>query len=306
MAASTAPENFRGAILMVFSMAFFAAEDTLVKILTGGLPYLQVLTSIGFLGFAVFLTMLKLKGGRFFTRDLIRPDVVLRNTGEVVGSIAFIIALALSDLSTTSSILQALPLMVVMGAALFLGEPVGWRRTAAIIVGFVGVLLIIRPGTAGFSPVSLLALLGVAGLALRDLVTRRIPAQVPSDQLGASAFLALAVFSAALALIMGQGFILPTPGQAVIFVFCIGFGVAGYALLVAATRIAEISAIAPYRYTRLIFALILAFLVFGERPDAMTLIGGSIVVASGCYMMWREARLVRAKLRRAGFVTLDR
>lgn len=290
---------------MVISMAFFAAEDTFIKILTGGLPYLQVLTSVGALGFAVFFVMLKLKGGRFLTRDLLHPIVVLRTFGEVVGSIAFVIALALSDLSTTSAILQALPLMVVLGAALFLGEPVGWRRWLAIGVGFIGVLLIIRPGGDGFTPVSLLALLGVAGLALRDLVTRRIPRHIPSDQVSASAFLALAASSILLEVIMGRGFVMPTVPQSMMIAICIVFGVAGYALLVAATRISEISAIAPYRYTRLVFALILAFVVFGERPDGMTLIGAVIVVASGCYTMWREARQRRAQLRRAGFVTLD-
>lgn len=300
-----APQNLRGAILMVLSMGFFAAEDTFVKILTGGLPYLQVLVSVGFLGFVVFFTMLKAKGGRFFTRDLAHPIVILRNLGEAVGSIAFVIALALSDLSTTSSILQALPLVVVLGAALFLGEPVGWRRWSAISVGFIGVMLIIRPGSAGFTPVSLLALLGVAGLAVRDLVTRRIPAQIRSDQLSASAFLALTLASILLAVVMGQGFVWPAAGQSVMIALCVGFGVAGYALLVAATRISEISAIAPYRYTRLIFALFLAFFVFGERPDGMTLIGAGIVVASGCYTMWREAAQRRAQLRRAGFVTLD-
>lgn len=290
---------------MVASMALFAAEDTFIKILTGGLPYLQVLTSIGVLGFAVFFAMLKLKGGRFLTRDLAHPFVILRGLGEVIGSIAFVIALALSDLSTTSAILQALPLMVVLGAALFLGEPVGWRRWSAIGVGFVGVLLIIRPGGAGFTPVSLLALLGVAGLAVRDLVTRRIPVHIRSDQLSASAFLALAVAAVLLALATGQAFVVPSLTQSLIIAICIGFGVAGYSLLVAATRISEISAIAPYRYTRLVFALILAFFVFDERPDGMTLIGAVIVVASGCYTMWREARQRRAQLRRAGIAPLD-
>ncbi|MDF3606986.1 DMT family transporter [Paracoccus sp. DMF-8] len=305
MVPQIAPQNFRGAILMVLSMAFFAAEDTFIKILTGNLPYLQVLTSVGVLGFAVFFAMLRLKGGRFLTRDLLDPVVVLRTLGEVVGSIAFVIALALSDLSTTSAIPQALPLMVVLGAALFLGEPVGWRRWSAICAGFIGVLLIIRPGGEGFTLVSLLALLGVVGLAVRDLVTRRIPSHIHSDQVSALAFLALAGASMLLAAIMGQGFVVPTVPQASMIAICIVFGVTGYSLLVAATRISEIAAIAPYRYTRLVFALILAFFVFGERPDGMTLIGAVIVVASGCYTMWREARQKRARLRQAGFVTLD-
>jgi len=297
-------ENFRGAILMVVSMVLFAFEDMFIKLLAAELPYAQVLALIGLLGFLAFGAMLKLKRGRLFTRDLVRPIVLFRNLAEAVGSIGIVVALALTELSSTSAIMQALPLAIVLGAALFLGEPVGWRRWSAIIAGFLGVLLVIRPGLAGFQPVSLMALLAVLGLAARDIATRRVPAHIHSDQLAASAFFAILIASVLMGLALGQDFVMPSPRQWLLFLACITVGVGGYALLVTATRLGEASALAPYRYARLVFALILAFLVFGERPDAPTLTGAAIIVASGCYTMWREAALRRRRLREAGFVTV--
>lgn len=294
-------ENFRGAILMVLSMVLFAFEDVFVKLLSTELPFTQVLALVGLLGALCFALLLKLKGGRFWTRDLVQPMALLRSLGEAAGSICFFMALALTDLSSTLAIQQALPLMILLGAALFLGEPVGWRRWSAMIVGFFGVLLVIRPGLDGFQPVSLMALLAVLGLAARDLATRRIPPHIHSDQLATSAFLAVLVSGSLMGLALGHDFAMPTPRQWLLFALCMAVGVGGYALLVAATRLGEASALAPYRYARLVFALILAFLVFDERPDGLTLIGAAIIVASGCYMMWREAVQRRRQLRAAGF-----
>lgn len=295
-------ENFRGAMLMVVSMVLFAFEDMFIKLLAAELPYAQVLGLIGLLGFASFAGMLWLKGGRLLTPDLLRPVVLLRSLAEAVGSIGIVVALALTELSSTSAIMQALPLAIVLGAALFLGEPVGWRRWSAIIVGFLGVLLVIRPGLEGFRPVSLMALLAVVGLAARDLMTRRVPAQVRSEQLAAAAFFAILIASVLMGWVLGQEFVMPDGRQWLLFLACIAVGVGGYALLVAATRVGEASALAPYRYARLVFALILAFLVFGERPDALTMTGAAIIVASGCYTMWREALLRRRLLREAGLL----
>ncbi|MCJ1899447.1 MULTISPECIES: DMT family transporter [Paracoccus] len=296
-------ENFRGAILMVLSMALFAFEDMFVKLMTMGLPYAQVLAMVGGMGFLAFWASLLRRRRRFWTRQLLHPLLLLRNLGEVVGAIGFTVALALSELSSTSAILQALPLFIVLGAALFLGEPVGWRRCSAIAVGFAGVLLIVRPGFAGFQPVSLMALLAVVALVVRDLATRRIPDSIPSDQIAGSAFLAIMLGGLAMWAVLGQPLARPGAVQLGQLAGCMVVGVGGYALLVAATRIGEASAIAPYRYSRLVFALILAFLVFDERPDLPTLLGAGLIVASGCYTMWREAALRRRRLREAGFAS---
>jgi drug/metabolite transporter (DMT)-like permease len=297
-------ENLRGAILMVVSMVLFAFEDMSIKLLSAELPYAQVLGMIGLLGFLCFGLMLKLQGGRMWTHDLLHPVVILRNLAEAGGSIGIVVALALTELSSTSAIMQALPLAIVLGAAAFLHEPVGWRRLSAISIGFLGVLLVIRPGLSGFQPVSLMALLAVMGLAARDIATRCVPAHVPSQQLAASAFLAILIASVLMGLVLGQSPVMPNPRQWLLLLLCITVGVGGYTLLVTSTRLGEASALAPYRYARLIFALILAFAIFGERPDALTLIGAAVIVGSGCYTMWREATLRRRQLRRAGLQSL--
>lgn len=292
-------ENFRGAILMIVAMVLFAAEDMFVKLLSQGIPYSEILTILGALGFLSFTTMLKAQGGKLWSPELMMPVVVTRNIGEIVGSIGFTMALALADLSTTSAIIQALPLAITVGAA-FMGEPVGWRRWTAIAVGFFGVLMVVRPGLQGFQPVSLMALLAVIGLAVRDLSTRHVPSSLHSHQVAASAFFAVMLSGIFLALVLGQRFVWPDLTQWLLFFGCVCVGVAGYALLVAATRVGEASALAPYRYARLVFALAIAFVVFHERPDALTLIGAAIIVASGSYTMWREAQLRRQRLRAAG------
>ena len=296
-------ENLRAAMLMVMSMVLFAFEDMFIKLLAAELPYAQVLGLIGLLGWLAFWGLLRLQGGRLWTRDLLRPMVMLRNLAEAVGSIGIVVALALTELSSTAAIMQALPLAIVLGAAVFLGEPVGWRRWSAIIAGFVGVLLVVRPGVAGFQPVSLMAVLAVLGLAVRDLATRRIPAHIPSMQLAASAFFAILLVSIAMGGVLGQRFVWPDLRQFVLFAGCMTVGIGGYIMLVTATRLGAAAALAPFRYARLVFALILALIVFGERPDALTLTGAAIIVGSGAYAMWRETRLRRRQLRAAGLAT---
>ncbi|MFT4013332.1 MAG: DMT family transporter [Paracoccus sp. (in: a-proteobacteria)] len=297
---SGASDNFRAALLMVCSMVLFAFEDMFIKLLSADLPFSQVLGLIGLIGWLAFWIMLRAQGGRLFTRDLLRPPVILRNISEAIGSIGIVVALALSDLSSTAAIMQALPLGIVLGAALFLGEPVGWRRWGAIGAGFLGVLLVIRPGLAGFQPVSLMAVVAVLGLTARDVATRRIPAHVPSLQLAASAFLAILLASVAMGVVLGQAPAMLDARQGLTLACCMAVGLGGYSLLVIATRLGQAAALAPFRYARLVFALILALVVFGERPDAMTLIGAAIIVGSGCYAMLREARLRRNQLRAVG------
>ena len=296
-------ENFRGALLMIGSMVLFAFEDMFIKLLAAELPFAEVLTLIGLLGALCFALALRLQGGRLLTRDQLLGVVIFRNVAEGIGAVGVVAALALSDLSSTAAILQAMPLVIVLGAALFLGEPIGPRRWIAIAVGFLGVLMVVRPGLSGFQPASLLAVLAVVTLGARDVVTRRMPGQVQSLQLAASAFLAVFIAGLVMALALGQGFVLPDARQWLLLAACVGVGASGYALLIIATRVGEASALAPYRYSRLVFSLMLAWFVLGERPDLLTLLGAAVIVASGCYAMWREAALRRRQLRRAGFVT---
>lgn len=290
--------NLRAALLMVLAMAAFACEDALLKGLSGTIPTGQLLALIGFAGMAVFGLWIALGPEGLRLRNLLRPGVALRNLCEGLCAITFVTALATGDLSVASAILQAQPLLMTLGAALFLGEQVGWRRWLSIALGFAGVLLIVKPGTAAFQTSSLLAIVAVMTLAVRDLVTRRLPPEVGSGLLSAGAFGAMGVAGLVLMVLGGQQPIAPSWGQGALIAATLCFGLLGYITMVVATRLAEIAVIAPFRYTRLLFALILAVTVFRERPDALTLAGAALIAGAGIYAMWREARLRRARLAR--------
>ncbi|ADE85461.1 DMT family transporter [Rhodobacter capsulatus] len=287
-------ENLRGSLLMVLAMAGFAIEDMCVKFLAGHLPVGEILMLLGIGGTAIFATLALRKGDRLFSRDLLAPAVIGRNFGELIGTLAFVCAVAFTPLAEASAILQATPLAVTLGAALFLGEQVGWRRWSAIGVGFLGVLIVIRPGTEGFSVLSLFAVVGVLGLAARDVVTRRVPKSITSMQLATYGF--ASVIPAGALLVPFQGpMILPTAFDLAGIAAALVFGTAGYYALIAAMRLGEVSVITPFRYTRLIFALIIGWAVFAETPDRWTLIGGAIIVASGLYTLARQRRLAKTE-----------
>ncbi|MEZ5779767.1 MAG: DMT family transporter [Paracoccaceae bacterium] len=290
--------NLRGSVLMVLSMAGFAIEDMFIKQMAGALPVGQILVLLGAGGAVIFAATAWLRGDRIFSRDILNGAVVWRLLGEVVGTIGFVTALALTPISTASAILQAVPLAITLGAALFLGETVGWRRWSAILVGFLGVLLIIRPGLDGFVPASLFAVQGVVGLAIRDLATRKVPASITSVQLSTYAFASLVPTGFAMLAVLGQPMQTPAPTDLARLAAALAIGVVAYTAVVAATRIGEVAVVAPFRYSRIIFALIVGFVVFSERPDALTLGGAAIIVGSGIYTLLREAR-VRRSARRA-------
>ena len=274
---------------MVAAMAGFAMEDVLVKQLAATLPVGQVLAMIGCGGCLVFSVITLLGGRPLFSRGFLAPSVMLRNLGEAVGSAAFVAALALTTLSGASAILQATPLAVTLGAALFLGEAVGWRRWTAIGLGFAGVLLIIQPGLAAFTPASLLAVLAVLLLAVRDLASRTVPVEIASVQVAAWGFLSLVPAGLVTMLVMDTPVAMVSTPELARYGATLAVGCAAYYSLVGATRIGEVTAVVPFRYTRLVFALVFGYTVFGERPDALMLTGCALIVGTGLYTIWRTA-----------------
>lgn len=282
-------ENLRGIGLMILAMALFAIEDMFLKFAAVDLPTGQIVFLSGALGMPVFFILARRAGVRVVSRGFLHPSVLARNFGEMVGTLGYITALALVPLATVSAVLQALPLGVTMAAALFLGETVGWRRWSAIAVGFLGVLLVIQPGTAGFRPEALWVMLTVAGLTLRDLATRAIPvgsstAQVSAWGLGSVALLGLFM------MIWQGDWSVPTPAQSLPLVCAALFGTVGYAAIIAATRHGDVSVVSPFRYTRLIFAVTIAALFFHEVPTPPTWVGAALIIGSGLYSFARERR----------------
>lgn len=168
-------ENLRGIGLMVASMAGFALADMFIKGVSGRIPVGEILLVIGIGGTLIFAISAISRGEAVIARDFFSPVILIKNLGEMIGTFGFVTALALTPISTVSAILQATLLAVTLGAAIFMQEAVGWRRWSAITVGLIGVLIIIRPGLAGFETASLFAVLAVFGLSIRDLATRAAP-----------------------------------------------------------------------------------------------------------------------------------
>ncbi len=288
-------ENTRGAGLMVAAMLAFAIEDLFIKKLAvAGVPLGQILLFLGLGGGLVFSLVVRARGEVLISKVLLRRGVMLRNIGEIIGTLGFVSAIALTPISSASAIFQANPLAVTLGAALFLGVPVGWRRWTAIGVGFAGVLLIVRPGAADFDPRSIYAVIAVFGLALRDLATRNVAREVSSMQLSAWGFATLVPAGLFLFWLTGTAPITLLPWQWGFMAAALLCGLLGYYAITAASRLGDVAFVTSFRYTRLIFALIIGTLFFGERPDLLTLLGSVLIVGSGLYSLLRERRLARA------------
>lgn len=278
--------NTRGGLLMIAAMAGFAVEDMFLKTAARTVPVGQILMIFGAAGMVGFAILAKRQGARLLNPDILSRPILTRAVFEVMGRLFYTLAIAMTPLSSASAILQATPLVVVAGAALVFGERVGWRRWSAIMAGFVGVLIILRPGLDGFTPLSILAVLGMLGFAGRDLATRAAPKTLSNLTLGVYGF-AMMVPTGAGLLAWTGGAVMPDAATSAALAAATVFGVAAYYALTAAMRVGEVSVVTPFRYTRLLFALILGVLVFAERPDAATLLGSAIIVASGIYTLLR-------------------
>ncbi len=282
-------ENLRGSLLMVGAMLGFALEDMFMKRLTADLPVGQMMIVLGALGAAIFAVAALARGETPFTRRLLTRPVIWRSLSEFVATMFYISAIAFTPLAQASAIQQAAPLVVTLGAALFLKETVGWRRWLAITVGFTGVMIVIQPGTTGFSVLSLLSVISVIWISARDLITRRIGRGVTSLQLATWGFAAIVPAGPIMLWVLGDHLVAMSTLHWAMIVGATLFGAAAYYMLIASVRIGEMTFITPFRYTRLIFAVVIGWVVFREPPGPATLIGGAVIVASGLYSIWREA-----------------
>jgi len=272
---------------MAIAMAGFTMNDSITKAVSSEMNFGQVMLVRGLFAIVLIgLLAFHQRALRPMRTLLVRP-VALRVIGEVVGTVSFLAAIVHLPLANTTAIFQALPLVITLGAALLFGEPVGWRRWLAITAGFIGVLIIVRPGAEGFSQFSLLALVSVVFCAARDLATRQIPAQIPS--LFITLLTTAVVTATGAAILFPLGGWTPPSGRALaLLALAAVLLLIGYQCVIMALRAGDISAVAPFRYSALLWAMLLGYLVFGDRPDAMMVTGASIIVGSGLYAFYRE------------------
>ncbi len=280
-------DNTRGALFMVLAMAAFALEDMALKAAARDIPIGQAVLMFGLAGTLVFAGLARTQGTPVFHPAFLGKVMIIRSGFEISGRLFYALAIALTPLSSASAILQATPLVVALGAVVVFGEQVGWRRWMAIFAGFAGVLMILQPGLDSFDPLSIFAVLGMIGFAGRDLATRASPVSMSSAQLGVAGFIVLTLAGAVLLAVSG-GLAIPSAASLAFVALATLVGVLAYSALTRAMRTGEVSVVTPFRYSRLLFALVLGVTVFGERPDQWTLIGSAIIVASGLFLLSRS------------------
>ena len=286
-------DNLRGAALMTLSMLAFAFEDMLIKLLGDRIPAGQIIALIGFGGAVCFGLWLKLRGLPLFVPEFRNPRVLLRIVFEVLGTMLFISALTRMDLTLLSALVQATPLLVALGGVVFLGQAVGWKRWAAILLGFFGILLIVKPGAGSFDATLLIGVFGVTALAARDLATRAITVTISGIHLSFQAMLSLVPAGIVLMWIDGTQAQVPLSHEYLLLVLCVVITLLAYLTIITATRTGDAAFISMFRYTRMIFALALGMIVLGERPDTLTLLGAAIIIGAGGFTLIREARARR-------------
>lgn len=284
--------NIRSSLFMLLSMLGFVVNDTFIKSLNGEIPAAQVIMIRGLFLTAFIVVIAWQRGLLRQWRTVLHVRVIFRAMCEGGATYAFLSALPLLPFANLTAILQCLPLAVTFGAALFLGEAVGWRRWAAIAIGFCGVLIIVRPGMSEFHIASVMVLVSVVFAAARDLITRQLPKALPSLLVTGMSAVFVSVLGMSVTLVSGEWHPV-TSGQFSVIVFAGFFLFFGYHFIVLSMRQGEIAYVVPYRYTSLLWAILFGYLVFDEVPDKLTLIGSAIVVSMGLYSMYREVMVSR-------------
>ncbi len=287
-------QNVHGILILVAAMLGFTLEDMFIKSLSATVPVGQILMALGLGSGAVFAVLALLRGDNLFAPAAWSPRMLLRTACEAGGAMLFATALSRVDLSTVAAVFQTLPLVITLGAALFLGEQVGWRRLTAILIGFTGVMLIIRPGTDAFDPNALLVLGAVLAVALRDLITRTIDASVSSFVVSFQSFASLVLAGPFLMTFNATDYATLSTGNLTMIAGAVAFGAAGYWGVVTALRLGEASVVAPFRYSRLLFSILVGMVAFGERPDLPTMLGATLIIGSGLFTFMREHRLAKS------------
>jgi len=286
-------QNVHGILILVAAMLGFTLEDMFIKSLSATVPVGQILMALGLGSGAVFAVLAIMRGDNLFARSAWSPRMLLRSACEAGGAVLFATALSRVYLSTVAAVFQTLPLVITLGAALFLGEQVGWRRLTAILIGFTGVMLIIRPGTDAFDPNALLVLGAVLAVAVRDLITRTIDASVSSFVVSFQSFASLVLAGPFLMLFYAADYATLSTGNLTMIAGAVAFGAAGYWGVVTALRLGEASVVAPFRYSRLLFSILVGMVAFGERPDLPTMLGATLIIGSGLFTFMREHRLAK-------------
>lgn len=272
---------------MITAMGCLTLADLLIKIASQTLPIGQVMIFYGVGSIIVFWSLMGIKGEPIRLSPLTNPAVLLRNIGDLIAINGMCLALVYVPISTVGAVIQTVPIMVTVAAALFLGERVGTRRILAIFIGFLGTLFIIQPGATTFEITTILVFIAAVGMALRDIATKLVRENF-STLLLTFYTSTLFILSGSVLLIITGGASVPDMGMIAILAATIVLGSLGFFFTTEAVRMGDVSVVIPFRYTRILFSLAAGILVLGEQINPIMLFGIALTILSGLYIWRRE------------------
>jgi drug/metabolite transporter (DMT)-like permease len=288
--------NRRGVIALVIGMAGYTVNDAFVKLVAQSYPVGEVIFIRGVLTTLVLGAIIAGAGLLPDMRRTTDRHVVWRAVADGVASVLYVVALAHMQMADLAAVLLLAPLLLTAMAVLFYGEIVGWRRWTAIAVGFGGTLFVVKPTPAMFDAWALIALAASFASASRDLLTRQTDQTIPTLILTLAGSIAVAI--GGLALVVTEEWRMLAPRDLTLLALAAAFLAFGSYLVALAYRGVDISVVAPFRYTLLLWAAIAGFVVFGDLPDRWAAFGAVLIVASGLYALHRDA--VRRRQNRVG------
>lgn len=280
-------ENLRCIIFMIVAMAGFAVEDAVVKQLSFTMPISEILFLVGVGGLLSFGLLAKLQKVPLGNSEIKTKKFIARTFSELAAAIFFVSTIVYASLSISAAILQATPLVVALASAFFLKQRITLTQWGLIILGFFGVLMVMQPGLDGFQATSFFGVMAVLFLAMRDTITRSISLTIPAVTISFWSFFALCAAGLITAPFF-DAFVMVTPID--LWVLSLGTfaGSIGYLAVVLATRSGDVAVVVPFRYTRLIFAFVIAVIVFDEPVGTLMLAGSTVIIVSGLLMLGLE------------------
>jgi drug/metabolite transporter (DMT)-like permease len=285
-AAATLRANRRGIQYMIVGMACFIVNDALIKHASASMPTAQLIFLRGAMASAMVLAVAHATGATARLAEVAQRWVLARAGVDAFATLLYLAALFQLPLGNVTAINMASPLVIAALAVPLLGERVDARRWAAIVVGFAGVLLVIQPAAAAFDAFSLVALAATVLHAVRDLLMRRIGVAVPAILVTLSTAVVVTLLAGVLSLAQGwQPF---AAAELALLALAAAFLAGGYHFIIKATRAGELSVIAPFRYTGLLWALLLGFVFWREIPNMLAWSGIVLLIGAGIYTLTRE------------------
>lgn len=277
---------------MIGACACFSANDACTKVAVAWLPPSEIIGIRAVFTILFAAAIVALRRELAFLLRIWNLKIILRAVAEVFTGFILITAFASMALANVTAILMIQPFLMSVTAVVLFKQSVGWRRWLSIAVGFVGMLLVVKPATGDFNATSLLVLGATFLVVARDLLTSRLPADVPTTVISfATALVGLCIGMLGA---VAEPWVMPSAQALAWVVVAAVFIVGAFILIVIAFRSTEVTLVVPFRYSIVVFAVIFGIALFGEVPDRWSFLGIVLIVGGGIYMLHREAVVRRA------------